>query len=284
MKRLWGILAAVAFGLVVSGPYIAWIPTRVLVTEVRDNQLRQGQALTTLIGNGWVDYEYLQSVSVKVIVADGTGSGVLFSRNGRTFCWTAGHVVAKEGGGVVDDITIEQQIREGGIYKATKSIKAWVVAYSEADERQDLAILELDEFIDVSAVFAPNQVYAVGTPIVHVGSMWGFYNSVTLGIVSQTDRDLLDTGHMFDQTCAITYPGSSGGGIYLLNGQCIGIHVRGGYTGIGFMVPVRRMWAWVEKFNLRWALDPSVPLPKDMPVVLDEPEQESIPPLPDGGP
>jgi len=268
--RQRGILAWLCVITVVVCVFVT-LHVQTTIDEVRDDQYRQAGAIATLIGRTCVDYDYLQSVSVRVVSPAGSGSGVLYSRDGRTFCWTAGHVVAKYDGGVHDDVVVEQEIRVNGIYQDTRKIKAKVVAYSEADERQDLAILELEEYVDVTTVFAANQVYMPGTPVVHVGSMSGLYNSVTIGIVSQTDRDLLENGIMFDQTCVIAYPGSSGGGTYLMNGQCMGIHVRGGKVGMGFIVPVRRMWDWAEKFDLMWAMDPSVPMPKEIAVVMDEP-------------
>ena len=288
MRLVRGIVTGLLISVVLYGPpVISHLCLRRVINDGRNETCAQGQALATLAARGVVDYGQLQSISVKVKVPGGSGSGVLFSRDGCTFCWTAGHVVdtLRNEDGSWAPATIVREVRVDGLYQESVEIEAKVIAYSEADECQDIAILELVTPLSDSTIFAKDQVYPTGTSVVHVGSMRGLYNSVTLGIISQTDRDILENGIMFDQTCAISHPGSSGGGVYLLDGQCIGLLVRGGNPGLGFIVPVRRMWAWAHKYNMEWALDPSVPMPKEIKVVVDEPEAVEEPePLPPVGP
>jgi S1-C subfamily serine protease len=211
------------------------------------------------------NYAYLQQISVKVIVPGGSGSGVLVSRRVagilRTFVWTAGHVAVSlktETGW--DEATIYTEDRWGGLQTDSRAVKAKVVAYSPADE-EDLALLEFVEdgaFPAYETVFT-DKVQDVGTEVVHVGSTVGIYNSVSLGIVSQTDRDM--GGKTFDQTSVMGYPGSSGGGVFLKDGSCIGLLTRGIGPGLNFIVPVRRMKAWAKTAGVEWAIDPSVPVP-----------------------
>ena len=49
--------------------------------------------------------------------------------------------------------------------------------------------------------------------------------------------------------------------MYRLDGQCIGLLVRGAGPGLNFIVPVRRMRVWAEKMQVAWALDSDIPVP-----------------------
>ncbi len=213
-------------------------------------------------------YKHLQDISVRVDVGLGRGTGVLVTRQvgnvTRTFVWTAGHVAAclERKDGTFKNAIIYHEERVDGLYVDVREVEARIIAYS-ADE--DLALLEIleDNYVplNTSVRFNLKEIPLVGTELVHVGCVLGLYDSVSLGIMSQTDRDLLKTGKMFDQTSVMGYPGSSGGGVYLLDGKCIGLLTRGAGPGLNFIVPVRRMMEWAEKEGLEWALNPDIPVP-----------------------
>jgi S1-C subfamily serine protease len=218
------------------------------------------------------DYQALQTVSVRVDVGGGHGSGVLVTRQigdvTRTYVWTAGHVaeVLRKEDGTFREATIYQEVRENGRFKAKVETLAKVISYSDPENGDDLALLEIekDNFapLSVSATFdLTDNILPIGTRLVHVGSTLGLYNSVSLGIVSQTDRDLLKIGKMFDQTSVAAYPGSSGGGVYTTDEKCIGLLVRGAGAGLNFVVPTRRMLPWAKRMQVEWAMNPAVKVP-----------------------
>lgn len=217
-----------------------------------------------------VPFRNLQSVTVRVDVGAGCGTGVLVTRQigpaTRTFVWTAGHVVRhlRNEDGTFRNAAIYQEERDRGKYKGKSQADAKVIAYSDPDVGEDLALLEIlqDSFrpLSISAVFfLNNDIPAVGTELVHVGCTRGLYNSVSLGVVSQTDRDLY--GRMYDQTSTMGYPGSSGGGVYLRDGTCIGLLTRGIGPGLNFIIPVRRMLPWAKRMKIEWAINPKCPVP-----------------------
>jgi hypothetical protein len=215
----------------------------------------------------WI-YTYLQSINVQVIVPYGSGSGVIVARNiaGTVtyFVWTAGHVaecLLKEDGSH-ELATIQSEVRINGKYVTCSNVKAKVIAYSDS-EKYDLALLEIVESCPnfQSAMFASISIPEVGTKVIHCGSPFGLEDSVSFGIISQTDRNILDTGGMFDQTSTMGYPGSSGGGVFTTDGKCIGLLVRSAGAGMNFIVPIRRMHEWALKVGVLWALDPSIPVP-----------------------
>ncbi|MEO7775877.1 MAG: PDZ domain-containing protein, partial [Steroidobacteraceae bacterium] len=77
------------------------------------------------------------------------------------------------------------------------------------------------------------------------GSPFGFENSVTAGIVSATSRSLgpEDNYVPFIQTDVPVNPGNSGGPLFNLNGEVVGINSQiysqtGGYMGLSFAIPI----------------------------------------------
>jgi S1-C subfamily serine protease len=220
-----------------------------------------------------VPYRDLQALTVRVDIGSGCGTGVLVTRQigdvARTFVWTAGHVVShlRNEDGTFRNATIYRENRENGRYKDKSQVEGKVIAYSDPDVGDDLALLEIlqDNFcpVSVSAAFLlDTEISPVGTELVHVGCTLGLYNSVSRGIISQTDRDVLGTGAMFDQTSCMGYPGSSGGGVYRSkDGKCIGLLVRGAGPGVNFIVPTRRMLVWAKKMKIEWAINAAYPVP-----------------------
>ncbi len=84
----------------------------------------------------------------------------------------------------------------------------------------------------------------VGEWVLAIGSPFGFENSVTAGIVSAKGRSLPDDSYVpFIQTDAAVNPGNSGGPLFNLKGEVIGINSQiysrsGGYQGVSFAIPI----------------------------------------------
>jgi serine protease Do len=84
----------------------------------------------------------------------------------------------------------------------------------------------------------------VGEWVVAIGSPFGFENTVTAGIVSATSRSLPEGTYVpFIQTDAAVNPGNSGGPLFNMKGEVIGINSQiysrtGGYQGLAFAIPV----------------------------------------------
>src|SRR5574338_137250 len=77
-----------------------------------------------------------------------------------------------------------------------------------------------------------------------IGSPFGFENSVTAGIVSAKSRSLPDSTYVpFIQTDVAVNPGNSGGPLFNMDGEVIGINSQiysrtGGYMGLSFAIPI----------------------------------------------
>lgn len=227
---------------------------------------------------------YLQDISVTIHAGGSQGSGVIKTRDGVNYVWTAAHVVADLRGRreVIDgnsgtsktvvefkDCDVVQELIESGRSVGQISMSAEVLRYSNAETGEDLALLRIRKknFVSVSAQFyLGDTIPNVGTPLYHVGSLKGQFgsNSMTTGIVSQIGRVILDDNNVvFDQTTVTAFPGSSGGGVFLQDGRYYGMLVRGSGETFNFVVPSRRILTWADKVGVRFALDDTAAVPTD---------------------
>ncbi len=224
--------------------------------------------------------ERLQEVSVTIKTGHGEGSGVVKTRDGVNYVWTAAHMVEgnRRTRSVIDangstrtiveftDVSIVQSLYEDGRKVGQIEMLAEVIRYSDADYGEDLALLRVRKrnFIGASAsFFLDDRIPTVGTKLLHVGSLHGHggSNSVTDGIISQPGRVLHD-GKVYDQTTVTAFPGSSGGGVFFEDtGLYIGMLTRGAGETFNFVVPIRRMRDWAARTGVLFAIDDSVPVP-----------------------
>jgi serine protease Do len=113
-----------------------------------------------------------------------------------------------------------------------------------ADAKSDVAVLKIDAHgLPVVRLGDPNALQ-VGEWVVAIGSPFGFENSVTAGIVSAKGRNLPDDTYVpFIQTDVAVNPGNSGGPLFNLRGEVVGINSQiysqsGGYQGVSFAIPI----------------------------------------------
>ena len=112
------------------------------------------------------------------------------------------------------------------------------------DRRSDVAVLKIDAAnLPVVKLGDPGNM-KVGEWVLAIGSPFGFENTATAGIVSAKSRALPDGTYVpFIQTDVAVNPGNSGGPLFNLNGEVIGINSQiytrsGGYQGLSFAIPI----------------------------------------------
>jgi serine protease Do len=123
------------------------------------------------------------------------------------------------------------------------TLKATVVG---RDESTDLAVLRVKPEKPLPAVeFGNSDGLRVGDWVLAIGNPFGLGGSVTAGIVSARGRDI-NSGPYDDfiQTDAAINRGNSGGPLFNMNGQVVGINTAiyspsGGSIGIGFSIPAK---------------------------------------------
>jgi serine protease Do len=113
-----------------------------------------------------------------------------------------------------------------------------------SDAKSDVAVLKIDaQNLPVVRLGDPRALQ-VGEWVVAIGSPFGFENTVTAGIVSAKGRNLPDDTYVpFIQTDVAVNPGNSGGPLFNLRGEVVGINSQiysrsGGYQGVSFAIPI----------------------------------------------
>ena len=113
-----------------------------------------------------------------------------------------------------------------------------------SDAKSDVAVLKIDAHdLPVTKLGDPRTLQ-VGEWVVAIGSPFGLENTVTAGIVSAKGRSLPDDTYVpFIQTDVAVNPGNSGGPLFNLRGEVVGINSQiysrsGGYQGLSFAIPI----------------------------------------------
>lgn len=165
------------------------------------------------------------------------GSGVIISRNGKSFIITNRHVIR---GARMEDVRIK--LHDNRIIHPSN---AWF------DNETDIAVLEISATGLVPALIGDSNALDIGDFVLAVGSPFGLNHSVTFGIISAKSRRSLEIGNSsggrlqdFLQTDAAINPGNSGGPLVNLRAEVVGINTAiasnsGGNEGIGFSIPIR---------------------------------------------
>jgi S1-C subfamily serine protease len=169
----------------------------------------------------------------------GTGSGVIVSSDGIVV--TNNHVVAGRQLRNGTEVLPRVQVR---LYDGQK-VEAKILG---TDPRSDLAVLKIEAKNLKPIELGSSSSLEVGEWVMAVGNPLGFDNTVSVGVVSSTKRNLPvgEQGLVEGiQTDAAINPGNSGGALCNAQGQLIGINSAiasgtGESVGIGFAIPIDR--------------------------------------------
>ena len=199
-----------------AAPAVVNIYTRKKVQR-RTNPLLNDPAFQRFFNNSPEPSERMQS---------SLGSGVILSHEGHII--TNYHVI--EG---ADEIIVT--LHDG------RDADATIVG---TDPESDLAVLKIDIAPVVAATLANSERVSVGDVVLAIGNPFGVGQTVTMGIISATDRNRvgLNTYEDYIQTDAAINPGNSGGALINAYGELVGINTAiftqsGGSEGIGFAIP-----------------------------------------------
>jgi serine protease Do len=157
----------------------------------------------------------------------GGGSGFVVSADG--FVVTNHHVIEN-----ADEVTV--------VLTDKREFKAKVVG---SDSRTDTALLKIEATgLKAVKIGDPNAL-RVGEWVVAIGQPFGLENTLTKGIVSAKGRNVgdRDTLAAFIQHDAAVNPGNSGGPLFNLKGEVVGVNSMiytrsGAFSGLSFAVPI----------------------------------------------
>ena len=159
----------------------------------------------------------------------GVGSGFIVSADG--YVLTNAHVVSD-----ASEVTVTLTDR--------REFPAKVIGI---DKPSDVALIKIAATGLPTVRFGDPSKLRPGQWAIAIGSPFGFENSVTAGVISALGRPLNDGSGSsyvtFIQTDAAVNPGNSGGPLFNIDGEVIGINSQiysrtGGYMGVSFAIPI----------------------------------------------
>jgi len=235
----------------------------------------EGDAAGPLDGNGFDASEIYSKRANGVVTifalfggedevgAAAQGSGFVVSEDG--YVLTNSHVVTTAGEGAPTEApaaagTVYVQFRDG------ERVPAEVVGWDVYD---DVGLLKVDpDDHPVSPVpLGDSADIVVGEPVAAIGSPFGQESSLSVGVVSATERSIDSITSSYNlvdaiQTDAPINRGNSGGPMFDARGQVIGINAQirsesGTAEGVGFAVPInaarRSMEQLIQSGRVRYA-------------------------------
>ena len=155
----------------------------------------------------------------------GTGSGFIISANGLIL--TNHHVV---------DGADEIKVRLTDNREFTGKVLG-------SDAKTDIAVVKIDAKDLPYLTMGNSDELKVGEWVAAIGSPFGLDNTVTSGIVSAKSRKLPSDQYVpFIQTDVAVNPGNSGGPLFNMKGEVVGINSQifstsGGFMGLSFAIP-----------------------------------------------
>ncbi len=112
------------------------------------------------------------------------------------------------------------------------------------DKKTDIALLKIEIENAPAAKIGDSDKAEIGNWVLAIGSPFGFDYTATKGIISAVSRSLPDGTYVpFIQTDAAVNPGNSGGPLYNLKGEVIGVNSQiysntGSFNGLAFAIPI----------------------------------------------
>ena len=252
------------------------VPTPDTATPAADEV--EGEAAKPLVGNGFDAAELYRKRAAGVVtifalfgegavddagVTASQGSGFVVSEDGTIL--TNSHVITTAGESEPSETpvaadTVYVQFRDG------ERVPATVVGWDVFD---DVGVLKVDPADHaVSPVpLGDSSAVVVGEPVAAIGSPFGQESSLSVGVVSATERsiDSITSGfNLVDaiQTDAPINRGNSGGPMFDAGGDVIGINAQirsesGTAEGVGFAIPInaarRSMEQLIQTGDVRYA-------------------------------
>ena len=113
------------------------------------------------------------------------------------------------------------------------------------DELTDVALLKIEGENLPAVKLGDSDALEVGEWVLAIGSPFGLEHTATQGIVSAVGRNLPTGAYVpFIQSDVAVNPGSSGGPLFNLRGEVVGINSQiysstGGYMGLSFAIPIK---------------------------------------------
>ncbi|MDR2981831.1 MAG: S1C family serine protease [Puniceicoccales bacterium] len=190
-----------------------------------------------------------------VLIRTPTGLGSGFIINPEGYIITNDHVIAGE-----NELSVTVFEGSGKSMRKLQYDNVQIIATSD---NLDLALIKLEDTkgrVFPTVPLGYSEELRQGAPVFAVGSPLGLERSVSSGIVSLRNRDM--GTRLLVQTTAQISPGNSGGPLFNLHGEVVGVNdlkiVTTGAEGLGFAIPVDVLKDFLRNRDA-YAFDPRNP-------------------------
>ena len=155
-------------------------------------------------------------------------------------------------------LTNTHVIEDGDRIFITYNNKEYEVELIGFDDITDIAVVKIKNYVEnLPYLELKNNIkFNVGENVIVVGNPYGLGVSVSYGIISALNRSIKNTEYSnLIQTDATINKGNSGGPMFNLNGDVIGItsmifSETGSNSGIGFAIPIKNVVDIVERLKI----------------------------------
>lgn len=193
--------------------------------------------------------EYYQDIQTGLLTPAGAAKQILpsivnlygYSDTTITYYSCATGIIISEDGYIVTNAHVVDDVKKvKAVLNDGRELEAKIIAY---DAKTDLAVLKIEADGLTAAVIGNSSELVCGEQVVAVGNADGFNDTVTVGYVSHTDREISSyNSYPIEciQTDAALNSGNSGGAVVNLYGQVVGIVVSKssseGVENMGFAI------------------------------------------------
>lgn len=170
--------------------------------------------------------------------SSGSGSGVIYTTDG--YIITNYHVVGK------DTKTVTVILYDGSKYEA---------AYVCGDKSADVSVIKIDKNDCQAAKIGDSTTLKLGEQVLAIGNPLGYGITLSDGIISALSRTITveNTTMVLMQTTAAINSGNSGGGLFNMKGELIGItNAKIGGTSVeamGYAIPSEKVIKCINDFS-----------------------------------
>jgi serine protease Do len=159
----------------------------------------------------------------------GVGTGFILRSDG--YIVTNAHVIEGDGGTFAASIKV-----------TTADGKTYAAVVVGADNKTDLAVIKIESTGLPAAKLGASSTMQLGDPVIAIGHPFGLIDTVTTGNISGVGREWASLKNMMQITGSVN-PGNSGGPLFDLKGQVIGINTakigdQEHFFDIGFATPI----------------------------------------------
>lgn len=194
-----------------------------------------------------------QSIDLKTIIHETEKQVVQIEGQSDSSTLTGSGFLYNDKGDIITNAHVIENANY--IYVRTSNAHIYSAAVVGIDEDVDIAVIRVPELAQQSYLTVEKDIPGeIGDEIIALGSPHGFQSTVTLGIISGSDRnfsvDGYDYNNVYQISAQITHGNSGGPLIHRNTGNVIGINSVGTNDGtIGFSIPIIEVIDQVEKWS-----------------------------------